>query len=643
MIADTGQEGPAQPGPLAAPPEPLNGLKAILSAKAVNAVLFIDDAFDPLTAAEPLPDEAQEIWDGLVADPGVFATAQAGGLQSPDDVTADWIEATLADTGQAGARKIIEASSYAANHSAKRAALSFVIDYLRSLGVSVRTSGREGWDDQADGVKIVFLDWRLGRDGDAASINAASATARQLHGLTARPLVVLISSDPNVQQRSAEFREQSGLLTGLFDAMPKAWLNDQAGVDLQLAALSDLLQSGHVVQEFVDALRARAFDSFKLFVSAIEGLSLSDYANLQHFALKKDGHPLGEYISTLFSGLWADTLFQGPVRPHLSRLDREDFESLPNLMSPSNALADLFNSAVFDMHVGDLAAHPHAPEASDGEQSSLALSMGDVIVEKQGVHATSAYVVMNPQCDLAQSPRHGRAVPAELSILLVPGELRPIDDPDRAKRRDLADTPFFKLDEARYRIRWQPDQIMTVPYSGLPAWLGSHGRRRARMRPLYALALQHAVSGQLTRIGLPSPPPLYEQTTVHLMPTSDGKLSEPGKAYQQGRFVMSRGGELDQVVLTKSFVVEIKEAVMQGLDRLSASTNAKDKTAADELRASIGDARNWQVLTKPFAMPTSSQNFLGGAVLICHKAKKPTAPISRKLLVCVVIDLEAQQ
>jgi hypothetical protein len=79
---------------------------------------------------------------------------------------------------------------------------------LTAADVDVKTSGRDGWEDKLDGVNIVFLDWYLGVDGAQEAIDKASATAREIHQSSHKPLIVLISSDPSVKNKEMIFRDR---------------------------------------------------------------------------------------------------------------------------------------------------------------------------------------------------------------------------------------------------------------------------------------------------------------------------------------------------------------------------------------------------------------------------------------------------
>ncbi|MGW5960622.1 hypothetical protein, partial [Methylorubrum thiocyanatum] len=364
---------------------------------------------------------------------------------------------------------------------------------------------------------------------------------------------------------------------------------------------------------------------------------------LQHLALKKDGHPLGEYLTELFAGLWTDTLFQGDLRPRLAELDRQDFEGLPALVGPSDALADMHFHAAFDAHVGPLAPHPHAPTE---QPPRLQLSLGDVIIDREPGRPARVHAVLNPQCDLAESPRGTRRIDDNQSILLVPGTLVPIDHADRTKRKEEGDTPFMRVDGASRRVHWSSKELGTVRYGDIAAWMGQRDRARiARMRPLQALALQRSVSAELTRVGLPNPPPIHDELEVGLHRANFGKFSGDERISRQGRLVMSRESDDDRIVLTHAFLVEVAAAMEVALSDAEGRREhwkRGDEEALAKARAAMADTNQWRKLSRPFTL-NADLTLFGGALIVCTGERKPTGGMARKLLVCVSVRVPAPQ
>lgn len=617
-------------------------LRKFLADKSVRKVLFIDDGFDLLELMEPTVEEQDDLWATIEADDRAFDAASAQGLSGADDLSGEIISKLREHPDGDPLRRLAEASSYVVNHESKVQEIRFVIDYLKSLGLQVDTCGQDDWQNRLSDVNIVFLDWKLGQEADThAAITRAVNAAKGIHKdrRRDRPMIVLISSDPSVQDHARKFSQESGLISGLFDAMPKGCLQDRTSIDLQMTLLSAHLEKGHIVQNFVDAVSNRTQEAAAAFVSKIRNLTLSDYANLQHFALRNEGHPLGDYLTELLAGVWIDELFQGPIREPLRALDKEDFESLPALMNPSDVVNELYNAAIFDTHIDDFQPHPHADEPQPGQKARLALSLGDIVVEREVETGSKVYMVINPQCDLAESPRHKRRpIDDDLSVLLLPGTLRPVGAPERTERKETADTPYFATDGAKGRIQWDAKKQIAVPYSEFAEWLAEKQRaRKARMRTTFALALQTAVHSELTRVGLPVPPPMYQEVEATIRHASMGTWTGDSAPVKLGQLLMTRDSRSDQVVLTREHLIEIWGIVRIGVGKLAKSENPKDRANAAKIEEALADPAEIQRFARPFPVSDGGEKFFCQAVYVCRKSREPKSGFNRSYIACLIL------
>lgn len=624
--------------PLQALDEPK--LKGFLAEKGVSKVLFIDDGFEPLEGVEPMDEEQKDLWAEIEADGVALDAAGFEGIHVPQDLTAETI-ARLRQRPEGDALgQLVNKSGYVTTHLSKTQTIRRASDYLKDLGLAVIECGRDDWQDALAGASIVFLDWRLGPDEDTDAAQTAMEVAAKIHqaGSEARPMIVLMSSDMSVKERAREFSQKSGIISGLFDAMPKAWLSNPAKVDLQMAVLCEHLEKGHVVQKFVDEVDRCTKVAAHDFLRKIRELTLSDYANLQHFALKREGHPLGDYLTELLAGVWMDALFRGALRENLEALDAEDFESMPTLVQPSGAVNDLYNAAMFDTYVGNFKGHPHAVASDDGMPARLAITLGDIIVGQEDAAPLKIYVVINPQCDLAESPRHRRHIDDNLSILLVPGELHPVDTWERNERREMADTPYFAVDGIKGRIQWNGKKQISVRYADFSDWLNNmHARREARMRSTFALALQTAVRSELTRVGLPAAPPMYESIDVELREADRGQWKRESRKVRLGQLVMARESESDHLILPHSIVNDIFDIVEKGAAALAGSRVNRDALSAEAIKKAVSDPAELLPLAKPFRVPESGAKFLGNAVFVCRKSQTPPETFDRRYMVCLIL------
>lgn len=612
-------------------------LKDFLTEKLVTKVLFIDDGFYRLEHMEPTSDEQIALWTAVLGDDEAQQVISDEGVVDSTDLSGDKVSGFLKRPEGDPLRRLAEESDYVESYKGKTRQIQFVMKYLDSLGVEVERCDPDNWEAKLHGASIVFLDWQLESAGDGSR---AKKIAMEIHrqGGAVRPMIVLISSYSEIKEKAREFSQESGLISGLFDAMPKEWLSDEPKIDLQMTILCAHLEKGYVVQNFVEAISSRTKDAADAFVNKIRNLTLSDYANLQSLALKEEGHPLGDYLTQLLAGVWIDTLFQGELREPLKSLDKEDFETLPALVEPSDVLYDLYNAAIFDTHIGEFKPHPHADEPRADQGVRLAPSLGDIVVEQEGEKASKVYMVINPQCDLAESPRHTRRIDDDLSLLLVPGDLCPVGMSERSQPKETANTPCFMVDGAKVRIHWHGKKQVAIPYSKFSEWLAEKPRdRRARMRTSFALSLQTAVRSELARIGLPVPPPMYERIELKVRYASAGNWTGDAAPQRLGRLLMARNAKFDRLVLPHEFLTGLCCKIQEGIAVLADSPKSGDAEKAAEIRQALSNPYELQRLAMPFQLRGKNETFLAGAVLVCRESNAPVSNLDRRLVICLMM------
>lgn len=389
-------------------------------------------------------------------------------------------------------------------------------------------------------VAIVFLDYRMGADDNDLSIANAERIAKQIYETfadTRMPLIILMSANQNLEEVKERFRERSGLLSGLFHCVSKSNLGNESNLGINLGVWAERLEKGEELQRFVNTIKDSIESLNSHFINSIKSLSLEDYAYIQNLSLMADGHPLGDYMLTIFSAHLGSVLFEmnESVRRQQAVIDQLSFERLPiNMTMPSPQLVDMYDSALFNKNVGDISHHPALPnQASNsgteteisilysGEQPNLSLGLLFINSKENEVR-----MVINADCDLAYSVNRKRRVEADTSILLVPGKLQeliqgqPIPDGIR--------TEFFRFQEKSFRINWQITKLMSVKYKDTVALLTADGfSPYARLRPPYALEIQRAFAANLTRIGLPVAPPFMMPARVKILRKSGAKDVEP--------------------------------------------------------------------------------------------------------------------
>jgi hypothetical protein len=561
------------------------------------------------------------------------------------------------------------------------------------LGLTLGTFGSSASvvDMSRDPAQLILLDWRLGEDRESA-IEAAARKATEIHKQwppeQIRPLIVLMSSDPKVTSEAEEFRRRSGLMAGMFNAVSKADLTDQFSLHMQLVSLAMSLPAGHRVQAFIEAVRENVKKVGEDFVSGISALTLSDYAYIQSLSLQADGQPLGDYLMWLFSAYFGHLLFGRAMREQRDKLDQLTFKPLPSQTVPSRQLAEMYRYALFDVDVGPVTSHPRARSGSMGDDIGSApegevtaqvadtkdpmLSLGDVFVTVRGEaseagggvgadaegppaadqinlveHAEESalpdlMMIINAQCDLGFAPEGGRMIERGRSILLLPGTLHPLQEPIPDSYSDAPHTELYEYEGRGYRVLWNTKEVKTVPYGEFRRWhdgaddpqLGSgtaRHERKARLRLPFALEVQRAFAADLTRVGMPVAPPIYQAVNIRLLGATDRKFDalEELSASEAAFLVLTRDGHkvLLQCVLTLPVVQRLRAMLEARLkmhrDQLNGDAGgeqSKERLQArvDALGRAIANHIEWAKLLLPIDMPTvtKARPFLGGYIQI---------------------------
>ena len=474
-----------------------------------------------------------------------------------------------------------------------------------------------------------------------------------------KPLIVLMSSKPGVEAAAGVFCREAEILRGMFYAVPKSTLNDAFNLRLHLNLFAMSVPAGRRLQAFMDALRHEFLGARKRFLEAISDLTLTDYAYIQRLCLQNEGQPLGDYLLWLFSTYLGQLLFAEALKDVRNDLDSMTFEqALPSLGPPSETLTDIYHTALFDTSVGPVDSHPLA-SASGGSSMRIhpAIALGDVLryqepvadveqdkssvaednphgqeepqspsqgdvesVDRNGDDEETGnengmggdsnpdlLVLINAQCDLAFRPgREDAPDPVkDLAILLLPGSLRPLGT--KSSGASMPKTELYQQDGQNYRIEWDTKNVQAIPLDQFRKWMESNCyERSARLRLPLALEIQRAFATDLTRIGSPVSPPIYQPITVQLLrPNSQGnayEIIDDLKESEAAFLVLTRNGQ--QCVLTLPLIAKLAKLLQ-----------AKEVTIQEE---------DWAKLRSPFKPPASDKPwpFSSGRFRIDRGAKE---------------------
>lgn len=593
----------------------------IFKQNSIGAVAIIDDAFDSpeqsMTAAatQALFDELlehQELLEG-------FAVA-GHALDTVDDLTLEAIVAVKARSRE------VPAALAAWNHVkvfalGRRTALDgFAGDLTKELKLKVKkisaaslSSGSakaQTKDVVDDAVDVVFLDYELkeGEEEGALSSAITDRIYRQFAGKEKAPLVILMSSKKLDEQAVADFQRRTKVLSGMFYFVPKEELFDKEKRHYRLAAFAKSLATGRTLQRFVTGVEGELGRIQAKVFADVRSLSIGDFAFLQKLRLHEDGQPLGEYLLWLMNAHLVKELLGSPdVRKVETQVNALPFDDLPPTQSkPSINLATLYSSAVM-RPMGAL------PEVAADQAEYL--QFGDLFRKGKG---KQVWLCITAPCDLAFSAT--RPIRGGRSILFLPGILQLIDKQMKGFEQRQPRTELVWIEKKAYRIIWDTKEVARADWSAIQAWKTEMKVERiARLNTPFALEIQRSFASDLTRIGMPTPPPFYNPVKVRLVVVDaqdqeveltaavrcDGYLSGDersmrlvmGECFMDALPEMLRKGE--QVLEARLVSVEKKRAEGKATPgNVANATAARDKVA--EART---DAETLSAMKGPFKVP----------------------------------------
>lgn len=571
----------------------------------ITSVAVIDDAFNT-PELEDLTAEIEDFWAEIVRDESAFAELNAlhPGFENEDDINEELIKKLWIQTLDEEQSSLLVSckSTLFSRQFENIADLEPLVDYLTGIGM---TPSRLGTDDDFtnEELKLVFLDFFLESaptrpspeevesairqfvDGTAESpaMRASIDKAKEILKRNNEAFIILMSSKENVQMAKERFRQETGLIEGMFDYIPKEQLASERDLNLRLGTSAASLPARHDIQNFVISLEASIQKASKEFIDRIKKLSFEDYLYTYSLSLREEGHPLGDYMSKLYGSSLAHLVHNNAqVIEAKDKLDKIDIEAyVPWKTAPSNHLAEMYSLSLTE------------PGTSS---NTTQLRLGDLYVSG----TKNVLLVINADCDLARLPSTPDSQSANgLSILLHPGCLVPIEEKVQAKYK-VTNLVFLK--EKPHKIVWDYDGVFTKKYSELEEWLDSEGySKEARLITPHALQIQQHYAANLTRVGMPVATPFLRPATVQVFAKKeDGTLQKLGPDIPQGvvidrnrfRFTVEGFGQLlERVAEIITQFAAIRDSYAEG-----SRNHEKQVKRIGKLDAWLQDPAEWFAL-----------------------------------------------
>ena len=461
--------------------------------------------------------------------------------------------------------------------------------------------------------EVVLLDYLMGDESDAdkAKENAQKIADKLYDAKREKaPLVVLMSSKPNVVEEADKFQEKTELLKGLFHCVKKSDLDNAGKLRMNILAWIERLDKGMIIHHFSNAVSKSLKSAAESVANSIRNLSLEDYAYVSDFSLKTEGQPLGEYMSWLFNAYVGRKAFEmnEETGRRQAEVDKISFSDLPvKQFMPSDDLIEMYDSALFNksqnlFRSGNVLVKSNWTSAVINDLSGVAdgrnierlttgagvkmklpfLRLGMLFVKDEH---NPVLMVINADCDLTFT-EDGKRLPMPV-VTLISGKLSPITgSTDELKDYD---TEFFKIDKKTFHVQWDVKNATYVENPQMSDFLGKTGYQCvAILKMPFVLRIQQEYAAHFSRIGLPVSPPiqhgikvkfyrrnLFEETPVELpeLPSNGAFLIKSKKDQLQCRVTIH---------FLNHLLDNLEESKKVYEDELQALLDESAKTAAPE-------------------------------------------------------------
>ncbi|UOV08549.1 hypothetical protein MUU77_17365 [Pseudoxanthomonas sp. F37] len=384
---------------------------------------------------------------------------------------------------------------------------------LETHGIAVETYGVDADLTGAADAQLLFLDLHL-RDTAGGKVGVEDALEvyqkiERIHPQAQRFVFLMSTLEKTLEETAEPFRQKAKLFVSQFEPLKKSLIAKEIRLDelLRNYALTLLHLRGlrTAVVGFVDAIK-QAADRME---NAFLDLDIADYKVLQANTTGIEKVPLGVYVSELALEYLNYEVESDPRVWGLSNeIDRWNRDNLPRsrfALRPS----------VGKVYSGNVI---HARERLSGEERAKRgpkdgyFYLGDVFFKtddcKAGAVPKTAMVIATPACDLARP----EVLVKDRTILLCEGKVSKLStaSPIPSLKGGIAPLviPHPVDVGTQLEIGWEIKRLVTWGAKDIKSIRGRHSKwqRVGRLRPLYALQVQHAITADLSRIGTQRPP-----------------------------------------------------------------------------------------------------------------------------------------
>lgn len=550
---------------------------------------IVDDAFDSVPGSGLQPAAVQTFLDSL--DEAHFNLV-AVDLGDPE-ANEEWIIAQLGTVE--GAQRLFavrEKYGPAVNllfeeflqaTEPERARLKPLIECLNKLGIRCHTFGRHYDADTQAAPQLLFVDLKLNER--QVQIEQPIRVVKQL--LTkhpnSTPFIFLISTLTDaLNSRRIEFRDKCQLFATQFETLPKQVCANEEELRWFLDDHARAYPMLRNLQSHIEGWGSALDRAKQQLQSALRCLDIADYFVLHQNTVAAEQVPLGTYMTDLlleYVGHQVESA--GEISTFAKSLDAWDIHNLTrSRFNVQPIVGDIFSANVL-----------HAPmrlrseaERGRGPEHGF-LQLGDVFFLSTEIAKNqigSAVVVLSPACDLV---RPSDLEKRKASVFLCEGEVEKLKSAAPRPGVDGLDPVILRYPAeggVQYVIRWNKKRPRTWSYEefqSLAEPSTSWWTLVGRLRPLYALQLQHALTADLSRIGVQRPPAQYMPFGVELLVAAQGRwktLLQLQNDPSAGAICEDKGRGRITIILSDSALRDARAALLRWATQNAGEAHAKD-------------------------------------------------------------------
>lgn len=482
----------------------------------VQCAHIIDDAYNKEPIIKLSPGKAQVFIDAL-EQADFDLVCELLEIKGANDTT---LVNALSDTESVAklfqARKSLEPNSnllfgeYLLEQQAKLNQVIPLIELLQEHGIDCGTYGSDyDLNDGSSEPQLIFIDLRLREEGPVQVDDAIAAfnKLRNTHQ-NCLPFVFLMSSlSTALTEHREQFRKQASLFASQFESLEKNCFQDRADLEAILKQYVRVLPQLRNLHQHVEGIGDAVNQTAMRVTQELRNLDLADYFVLHRNTVSIEKVGLGTYISDLILEYFVHQLENTPqIWDFAKALDGWTIEELPrSRFGLTPAAGNIYSGNLLHAEVR---LEREVERQLGPEQGHFYL--GDIFFaakEFNEKRPTKALVIATPACDLVRPTKL-----RERTIFLCEGTVKSVTAASvPAGQNGLASVvmPNPKDSSKQLIINWNNKKLHTWHAEEIDKFQNTEESdwiRVGRLRPLYALQLQHAITADLSRIGVQRPP-----------------------------------------------------------------------------------------------------------------------------------------